>query len=142
MRCAWRRCRRRPAAELLNARLEQCGYYGRAETALGMVVLGDDDPAARGIRGLDQRVQVEIAPGGFEETARPGGGDTLRCSVHLRFGSTAWSVGPKRPAVALRSPAVGCTHPAFGAGSMISSASAEYLATSASSRQPASRWTP
>ena len=31
---------------------------------------------------------------------------------------------------------VGCTHPAFGAGSMISSASAEYLATSASTRQP------
>ena len=37
---------------------------------------------------------------------------------------------------------VGCTHPAFGAGSMISSASAEYLATSASTRQPTSRWNP
>jgi hypothetical protein len=37
---------------------------------------------------------------------------------------------------------VGCTHPAFGAGSMISSASAEYLATSASTREPTSRWTP
>jgi hypothetical protein len=32
-------------AELLDSRLEQCGCYGRAETALGMMVLGDDDPA-------------------------------------------------------------------------------------------------
>ena len=45
-------------AELLDSRLEQRGYDGRAETALGMMVLGDDDPAARGIRGLDQRVGV------------------------------------------------------------------------------------
>jgi hypothetical protein len=37
-------------------------------------------------------VQVEFAPGGFEETARPGGGNTPRRSVDLRFGSTAWSV--------------------------------------------------
>jgi hypothetical protein len=42
-------------------------------------------------------VQVEFAPG-FEETARPGGGDTPRRSVDLRFGSTASSVGREQGA--------------------------------------------
>ena len=48
-------------AKLLDSRLEQRGHHGRAETALGVMVLGDDDPAARGIRGLDERVDVGSA---------------------------------------------------------------------------------
>jgi hypothetical protein len=38
-------------AELLISRGEQRGHDGRAETALGMVILGDDDPALGGLRG-------------------------------------------------------------------------------------------
>jgi hypothetical protein len=54
-------------------------------------------------------VQVEFAPGGFEETARPEGGNTPRRSVDLRLGSTAWWVdratrGPEVELVA-RAPA-------------------------------------
>ena len=45
--------------EVPNARGEQGGRDGRAETALGMVVLGDDDPALGGLRGGDERLDVD-----------------------------------------------------------------------------------
>ena len=50
LRCARRSC---------WTRLQQRGYCGRAETALRMMVLGDDDPAARGTHGLDHHVGVD-----------------------------------------------------------------------------------
>ena len=45
--------------ELLDSGLEQRGCHGGADAALGMMVLGDDEPAARGIRGGDERVGVD-----------------------------------------------------------------------------------
>ena len=44
-------------------------------------------------------VHVAFAPGGFEETACRGGGNTPRRSVDVRLGLTAWSVA-ERPTVA------------------------------------------
>ena len=46
-------------AELLDSGLDQRGCHGRPEAALGMMVLGDDEPAARRIRGGDERVGVD-----------------------------------------------------------------------------------
>ena len=54
-------------------------------------------------------VQLESASGGFEETARPGGGNTPRRSVDLRFGSTAWPVD--RATRSLPAPAAGIAGP-------------------------------
>src|SRR3954470_11938440 len=56
--------------------------------------VGGRERRAGGGHGLvpGGREQLESARGGFEETARPGRGNTPRRSVDLRFGSTAWSV--------------------------------------------------
>ena len=45
--------------ELLDSGLKQRGSHGGAEAALGMMVLGDDEAPAGGIRGGGERVGVD-----------------------------------------------------------------------------------